>query len=270
MTILHWDIINSVLRPREPDTQWHVVASIAALPLLRTSSFPSSSFPSTDNQNHSVQVSPFLERATGDNGQLDFTGFSADLLKLIAEEAEFSYSFATPNSTRPGRLGPIIDVSAGLADATIGPIVPYSTSQKVAFTASYLDTGLVLVTYEGTADGDPLLDPANMIIWMQPFTWSVWGTIVAIIVVYAVIMFYLERDDTASVDFDAPEEQGARGLFKSFWLSSATFIGQLTGRLPLSILLLLASLVSASLAELCRQSNSSWLLAVLQAMYPEA
>lgn len=87
--------------------------------------------------------------------------------------------------------------------------------------------GLVLVTYQ--ASSRSRINPKDMISWMDPFTWDVWGTIFAIITAYAIIMFYLERDDTDSVDFDAPEEQGARGLFKSFWLSSVTFIGQLQG-----------------------------------------
>jgi len=162
------------------------------------------------------------------------TGLALEMLSEIAAEAEFEIQLVS-NDTDVGRSGGLKDVSTGIADATIGPVSVSTTSFPVQFSTAWMDTGLVLVVYQEDQKSSLGADVGQLYAWMLPFTWEVWGTIVAIIVTYGLLMFWIERDDTASVDFDPPEEQGARGVFKSIYLSSVTFIGQIAGHFPGSV-----------------------------------
>eukprot|EP00951_Prasinocladus_malaysianus_P029275 scaffold269471_cov36-Prasinocladus_malaysianus.AAC.6 len=85
--------------------------------------------------------------------------------------------------------------------------------------------GLVLVTLKPVEDNS--LKASDLYAWMLPFTWSVWGVIVALIFIYGGLMFLLESD--TSEDFSCAEEKGVPGWWKSTYLSSAMFIGQVAG-----------------------------------------
>eukprot|EP00873_Tetraselmis_striata_P011591 jgi/Tetstr1/431855/TSEL_021345.t1 len=164
-------------------------------------------------------------------GALEYEGIAVDILKDIAGAGagDFSIRFAEPNSTLAGRRGALNDVSVGLADATVGPLTVVSTNLPIVYTTPYMQTGLVLVTLVSPAE--PAIAIGDMYSWMLPFTWGVWGMIIAIIIVYGGIMFLIEQN-SASPDFDSVEEKGLLGLWKSVYLSGITFMGQLAGHFP--------------------------------------
>jgi hypothetical protein len=116
-----------------------------------------------------------------------------------------------------------------MADATVGPLTVLETNMPVVYTTPYMDTGLVLVTL--ISPPEPEVSISDMYSWMLPFTWGVWGMIVAIIAVYGGMMFLLEQH-SASPDFDSVEEKGFDGLWKSTYLGMITFLGQLSGHFP--------------------------------------
>eukprot|EP00951_Prasinocladus_malaysianus_P029274 scaffold269471_cov36-Prasinocladus_malaysianus.AAC.5 len=87
------------------------------------------------------QVWPFVYKDGGASGA--YAGISIDLLEDVASAsaADFSYSVVGANTSVPGRLGALQDVSLGVADATVGPITISTTKQPLQFTTPYMDTG---------------------------------------------------------------------------------------------------------------------------------
>ncbi len=144
----------------------------------------------------------------------EYTGFSIELWKLIAQEADLEYELYGVNS-----LAKLLDeVERGAADAaTAGIGITAQREDKLDFSHPYFESGLqIMVATENRGLwGDGLLTFVRAI--FSPQLLNVLGVLLLCLLVAAHIMWFSERH--INEDFS---ENYWHGIWEAFWWSAVT------------------------------------------------
>ncbi|KAA8495530.1 Glutamate NMDA receptor subunit 1 [Porphyridium purpureum] len=152
-----------------------------------------------------------------DSGSRVEKGIAIDLMEWLSEHAGFTYELSVAPVTPFDDLVPFLE--NGTVDFVIDWVTMYSSRlNKVDFTTSYFDLGLIVVTR--TIPPPPAIDALN---FLSPFSWSLWLLIGAFTILAALLFTLFESGRNR--DFAAYYRSQSFG--KALYTSIALLMAQL-------------------------------------------
>ncbi|CBY13592.1 unnamed protein product [Oikopleura dioica] len=171
---------------------------------------------------------PFVIKTVKQDGTIEWSGFSIDLLKILAKKINFQYEIfegTAYGSLQKGENGSMVwsgmigDIVSGRADFAVSAMTVTPQREKVVdFTKRYMDYAVGIVMKKKPA-------VSNLFSFLNPFHKTVWYSIIAGLIVVSLLLYVLNRISPKRIRGPHYHDSSLHGIF---WFVYSSLVQQST------------------------------------------